>query len=132
MRKMVLFVLAAAVTLVVLGACSKGYESQKNTGGITITLKSDRYPLVLGDNTMTVKVADAAGKVVTDARVEVRFYMPPMPGMAPMETTTAAAPSGDKYAFTANAAMAGGWKADVTVTPPSKPGVSTTFNLDAR
>ena len=64
---------------------SKGYESQKKAGGLGITLKADRYPLVKGDNNLTLIVTDGAGKAVTDARVDIRFFMPPMPGMAPME-----------------------------------------------
>ncbi len=132
MKRNILPVFVLAVSLVVLGACSRGYESQKSTGGMNITLKAESYPLVKGDNKMTVKVSDASGKAVTDAKVDVRFYMPPMPGMAPMETMTQAMLHGDKYMFTANAAMEGGWKTDVTVTQPGKPAMTNTFNVDAR
>jgi hypothetical protein len=131
MRKLsvVLFVVLA---LAVVAGCTKGYVSEKSAGGMTVTLKADRYPLVKGDNTLTLKVADQSGKAVTDAKVDVRFYMPPMPGMAPMDMTSQAMTHGDMYMATVNAAMEGGWKADVTVTQPGKQPVTSTFNLDAR
>jgi DUF1365 family protein len=55
-----------------------------------------------------------------------------MPGMTPMEFTSPAAPKGDKYSFTANIPMEGGWKVDVTATRQDKPEVTATFNVDAR
>jgi hypothetical protein len=132
MKKSLFVGLAVAISLIVLAACSRGYESRKNSGGMNITLTTDSYPLVKGDNAMTVKVTDPAGKAVTDAKVDIRFYMPPMPGMAPMDSTTQAVLSGDRYVFTASPAMEGGWKVDVTVSQQGKPAVTTTYNVDAR
>jgi len=65
--------------------CAKGYEAKKTVGDVGFILSASSYPLVKGDNSLTVKVADAAGKPVTDAKVDVRYYMPAMQGMAPME-----------------------------------------------
>lgn len=132
MKKNLLVTFVILLSFVVLGGCSKGYESQKNSGGMNIALKAENYPLVKGDNVMSIKVTDASGAPVTDAKVDVRFYMPPMPGMAPMDFTTQAVLKGDKYAFTGNAPMEGGWKAEVTVAAPGKQPATTTFNLDAR
>jgi hypothetical protein len=118
--------------LVALSACSKGYESQKTVEDVKITLSVARYPLVKGDNDLTIRVADTAGKSVADAVVSVRYFMPPMPGMAPMDYTTQAFYRGDGYAFVANVPMEGGWKAEVTVARPGKQAAGATFNLDAR
>jgi hypothetical protein len=79
-----------------------------------------------------VQVAGQGGSAVTDATVNVRYYMPPMPGMAPMEFNTQAAPRGNSYAFAANIPMEGGWKVEVTVAQPGKTPVNATFNVDAR
>jgi type 1 fimbria pilin len=122
----------AIAVFVVLTGCSKGYEARKVSGEVTITLAASSYPLVKGDNTLTLKVADAAGKALTDGQVGVRFYMPPMPGMAPMESTAQATAKGSDYAVSVNAPMEGGWKADVTVARPGKPAATATFNVDAR
>jgi hypothetical protein len=132
MKKGFLVVLAGATALSLVAGCSKGYVSQKTADTITITLKADRYPLIKGDNDLSVSVADATGKTVTDAVVQARYYMPPMPGMAPMEFTSPAAQKGDRYFFTANIPMEGGWKADVTAARPGRPAVTATFNVDVR
>jgi len=87
---------------------------------------------VIGDNSLTIKVADAAGNAMTDARVYVRYYMPAMPGMAPMEYSVQTTLRGNAYAFGADIPMEGGWKLDATVARPGKPAVTATFNVDAR
>ncbi len=117
---------------VLLFGCAKGYETQKSAGDLKITLSVERYPLIKGDNALTLMVADSAGKAVTDAIVNVRYYMPPMPGMAPMDYNTQAVLKGDRYAFSANIPMEGGWKTEVSVARPGKPAASALFNVDAR
>ncbi len=112
--------------------CTKGYESQKTVDDMTVKLTVGRYPLVKGDNTLAVKVTDAAGKSVSDAKVDVRYYMPPMPGMAPMDFSGQAVLRGDAYAVSANIPMEGGWKVEVSVARPGRPAAMATFNLDAR
>jgi hypothetical protein len=111
---------------------SWGYEAQKTTGDLTITISAGSYPLVKGDNELSVKVTDGSGKAVTDAKVTARFFMPPMPGMAPMSSKTDAMLKGDVYRFKANADMEGTWKTEVTVVRQGKSPVTATFNLDAR
>jgi hypothetical protein len=132
MKKFLLAIAVAAVAAVMLFGCSKGYESQKTVDDLKVTLSVERYPLIKGDNTLNIKMADSAGKAVTDAAVNVRYYMPPMPGMAPMDFNTQAALKGDRYLFSANVPMEGGWKAEVSVVRPGKPAAMATFNLDAR
>lgn len=131
--KRISFLFAAVfVAALTLFACAKGYESEKRAGDLKITLSVDRYPLVKDDNTMKIKVADSSGILVSDATVNVRYYMPPMPGMAPMDYNTQAVLKGDSYAFSANIPMEGGWKTEVSVVRPGKPAATTIFNLDAR
>ncbi len=97
-----------------------------------VTLSVERYPLIKGDNSLTVKIADATGKALTDAAVSVRYFMPPMAGMAPMEYATQAVLKGDSYSFSANIPMEGGWKAEVSVVRGDKPAATAIFNVDAR
>jgi hypothetical protein len=122
----------AVLALMMVFSCAKGYESQKSAGDLKVTLFVERYPLVKGDNSLNVKVADATGKAITDAVVVVRYFMPPMPGMAPMEYRTQAVMKGDGYSFSANIPMEGGWKAEVSVARGGSPAVTATFNIDAR
>ncbi len=132
MKKYYLPVLAALFAAIFAFGCSKGYESQKTADDLTVKLSIGSYPLVKGDNVLSVKVADSSGKAVTDSLVKARFFMPPMPGMAPMEFSAQATPKGDVYTFSANPPMEGGWKAEVSVARPGKPAVTVTFNLDVR
>jgi YtkA-like len=132
MKKASMVFLLTALALTMVFACAKGYESQKSAGDLKITLSIDRYPLVKGDNSLTVKIADAEGKTINDATVSMRYFMPPMPGMAPMEYKTQAALKGDGYSLSANIPMEGGWKAEVFVVRGGKPVVTATFNVDAR
>ncbi|HEX9022039.1 MAG TPA: FixH family protein [Nitrospirota bacterium] len=125
-------VLIAVTAAAALFGCAKSYESQKSADDLKITLSVERYPLVKGDNALAVKVSDSFGNPVADATVTVRYFMPPMPGMAPMDYNTQAMLKGGVYVFSANIPMEGGWKAEVSVARPGKPAVSATFNVDAR
>jgi hypothetical protein len=131
-KKKLFAMVVGLVTMGILFGCSKGYETQKTADDLKITLSVDRYPLVKGDNALSLRVADAAGKAVTDAAVNVRYFMPLMPGMAPMDFNTQAVIKGDRYVFSANVPMEGGWKAEVSVVRQGKPASTATFNLDAR
>jgi len=126
--------LVAVVALTVLSGWgwSKGYESEKSAGGSTVTLRSEKYPLIKGDNAISIAVSDRAKKPVAGAGLRVRYFMPPMPGMAPMDFKVQPVPQGDGFAFTASIPMEGVWKVEVTVTEPGGAESSATFNLDAR
>ncbi len=132
MRKAFSVAVIAVMAAAVISGCTKGYETRKSAGDLSVTLNASSYPLVKGDNTLTVKLTDAAGKPLTDAKVNVRYYMPPMPGMAPMEYQAQAMPSGDAYKFTANIPMEGGWRVDVTAARGDSQFPTATFNVDAR
>jgi hypothetical protein len=132
MKKITFATVVAMMMLVLAVGMSWGYETQKQTDGLTIVITAGSYPLVNGDNALSAKITDGSGKPVTDAKVTVRFYMPAMPGMAPMSSTTEAVLKGDLYRFTANVAMEGTWKAEVSVARPGKSPAKATFNLDSR
>ncbi len=124
--------IAALAGVAMLFGCTRGYESQKSADDMKVILSVDRYPLVKGDNALTVKVYDASGKAVTDGTMNVRYFMPPMPGMAPMDYNTQATLKGDAYMFSANIPMEGGWKTEISVSRPGKPAATAIFNIDAR
>ena len=117
---------------VLAAGCSKGYEAKQTVDGTTITLSAKAYPLVLGDNALTIKVIDASGKPAKDAQVSVRLFMPPMPGMAPMEYTTQGTAQGESYTCSVNPSMEGGWKVGVTAARTGQAPVLASFNVDAR
>ena len=132
MKKNLWVMLVALISVGMVFGCTKGYEAQKSAGDVTVTLTAGSYPLVKGDNTLKVKLADSAGKPVTDAKGDVHYYMPAMPGMAPMDYTAQTVAGGSTYAFKANIPMEGGWRVDVTTTRGGKVLPTVTFNVDAR
>jgi nitrogen fixation protein FixH len=132
MKRFSLAAVAVITTLVLAVGTSWGYESQKTTGGLTITLSVGSYPLVSGNNDVRVKITDETGKAVTDAKVSVRFYMPAMPGMAPMSSRPKLVHAGDDYKFKADVAMEGTWKAEIKVKRKGKSTATAVFNLDSR
>ncbi len=67
--------------LIVGFAHSKGLEVKKNVGEYEIEAKMDKNPPIVGDNHLEIEIKGARGKLVTDAKVLVNYYMPPMPRM---------------------------------------------------
>lgn len=131
-KSVTVLVMLLSFTLMTGWGWSKGYETQKKAGSYQVTLKADKYPLIKGDNALSVEIADASKKPVTNAKVKARYYMPAMPGMAPMDYAATPAQKENVYSFNANIPMEGGWKVEVTVTSPAGAESSATFNVDAR
>jgi nitrogen fixation protein FixH len=127
-RVLAVLVVTVAVLAMAVPSWARGYENKKSAGKFDVTLKVDRYPLVKGNNAVKVQVTDRTGKPAANAKVSVRYYMPAMPGMAPMSYSVTPSPKGDEHEFAADVPMEGGWKFEVTVNEDD----SATFNLDAR
>lgn len=132
MTRLCRIIIIAVTVIIVLMGCVKAYESQKWVDDLVIKISAGKYPLIKGDNSLLISVADKSGNAVTNAAVDVRYYMPPMAGMAPMEFRAQPVLKENSYVLTANIPMEGGWKLEVSVTRPDRPVVSATFNLDAR
>jgi len=101
---------------------------------LKITFSNSPKSPIVGKNTLTVKVTDQAGKPVTDAKVAFVTSMPAMPGMpGGMSLEEEAKHTGNgEYEALAQIAMAGPWKAVVTVSRPGQPPTSATFSLTVR
>jgi len=129
MRKWFLFGLI--LLLIPTIANPKAYELKRKAGEYEAEVKIDRYPPVLGDNKIEIEIKDVDGKYVTDAKVLVNYYMPPMPRMAPMNYITDARLKGEKYKATMNFIMSGPWIIAIKINHGGK--ISTAkFNVDAQ
>ncbi|MGB1226261.1 MAG: FixH family protein [Poseidonibacter sp.] len=95
-----------ALTLGLLNAEPVFQEGSKN--GYDVVLKSDKT-LVMGDNDIFVTLSKD-GKVITDAKVKIKFFMPEMPGMPYMEYKDKAKLVNGKYKMLVNFAMGGTWQ----------------------
>ena len=75
----------------------------------TVDLAINRNPPVTGRNDILIEIRDSLGQYVTNAPVSVNYYMPPMPGMPPMNYTVSASPCGKGYKATMELIMTGPW-----------------------
>ena len=125
----------AAVALILLMSAglvwAKDYEIQKKAGDLSVVVKMDKNPAVIGENGIVVTVKDPAGKEVTDAGVKVEYSMPAMPGMPPMKYGAVLASAKNIYQGKLNFSMAGPWNVVVKIVRGTKT-VSTKFSLDVQ
>jgi hypothetical protein len=122
----------ALITLALVADLQAGdYRLRKKRGEFTLDIAINRNPPIMGNNTITIKIKDAQGEYLLGAKVDVNYYMPPMPGMPPMNYTVPANPDGDEYAATMDFIMTGPWNIVVKVDDGKKPWRST-FPIDVR
>jgi hypothetical protein len=122
------------VLLFVLGttdAHAKAFQAKKKLGDHEIEVRLDRNPPSLGDNNIEIEVRDGEGRSVTDAKVLVNYYMPPMPRMAPMNFVTDTKLKREKYSAKMNLIMSGPWIIAVKLTLSGKTS-TVKFNIDAQ
>jgi hypothetical protein len=112
-------------------ALAKDYEVSKKAGEYTVEIKIDKNPPVVGDNNIAIEVKDASGKYVTDAKVNVAYSMPAMPGMPPMNYKADTELKGNVYKATMNLSMSGPWNIAVKIARAGKTATAK-FSIDAR
>ena len=83
------------LVLMVALAGARGIEVKRRVGELEAEIRIDRNPPALGDNNFEIELKDPVGKPLTEAKVLVNYYMPPMPRMAPMNYTTDAKLKGE-------------------------------------
>ncbi len=112
-------------------AYAKDFEVKKAAGSNTVVVRLDKNPPVVGENTVTVEIADKMGKFVKDATVVVEYGMPAMSGMPAMNYKTVLTQKGNGYSGVLNVSMAGSWGAKAKITTGGKT-YSVKFTLDAQ
>jgi len=131
LRRWVLFILAFVLVLGSAYAHAKEYQARQKNGEREAKVKLDRNPPSLGDNNIEIEIKDGGGKSVTDAKVLVNYYMPPMPRMVPMNFITDAKLRKENYKATMNLIMSGPWIIAVKLTLSGKTS-TVKFNVDAQ
>ncbi|QDF27697.1 FixH family protein [Halarcobacter anaerophilus] len=91
---------------IILNAQPLDVKSKKD--GYEVQLQSEKS-LVMGNNTFIVTL-QKEGKVLNDAKVKAKFFMPEMPGMPYMEQEAKAKFVDGKYKFLINFSMGGTWQ----------------------
>jgi hypothetical protein len=110
---------------------ARDYRARKKTQNYSVEMTIDRNPPIVAKNRLSLEIRDNSGRQLTDAKVLVNYYMPPMPGMPPMNYKIYAQPSGNEYVVTMDLIMAGPWNIVVRITREGKTDTAR-FAIDAR
>jgi hypothetical protein len=120
----------AALSIFSGSASADKLELKKKAGEYEVGISIDRNPPVVGDNTLEIRITDAAGTLLDEAKVLVNYYMPPMPRMAPMNYKEQAKFKKGKYVVEMSLIMAGPWVIILKITAGGKT-TTAKFNFDA-
>jgi len=125
--------ITVSVILLIAGiAYAKDYEVKKKAGDYAVDIKIDKNPPSVGKNNMEIEIKDTAGKYVTDAKVNVEYSMPAMPGMPAMDYKTDAKLEKEyEYKATIDLSMSGSWSIIVKITRGDKTS-KVKFSVDAQ
>ena len=127
MKRIVLFTL---VLLLAAGiAYAKGYELKKKTGGYNVVLNFQKNTVSVGDNPVSVEIMEPSGQQVSDANVELYYFMP---SMKAMNYTAGARVEGGRYNATVSPTMPGDWTLDLKFTRPGEKVRKVTFSFKAK
>lgn len=110
---------------------SKEYRVRKKRNGYTVDLSMNRNPPVLGENQVHIRVKDPNNTPLTLAQVTINYYMPPMPGMPPMNYTIATEQEGDTFDAILDFIMSGPWNIVIKVKQEGQM-LTVTFPIDVR
>ena len=122
----IFFALLLGTTLLQAAAFSKDAKFRTTTVHIT----ADK-PLTTGANTIIVTIKKNT-KVIDDAKVVFKAFMPAMPGMPAMSSKVNASNLGNgRYKATLNLAMSGTWQLHIFITPKKgkRSRIKTTLNF---
>ena len=122
----IFFALLLGATLVHASAFSKDTKSRTTTVHIT----ADK-PLTTGSNTVVVTIKKNS-KLIKDAKVALKAFMPAMPGMPAMSFKANAKNLGNgRYQATLNLSMGGTWQLYIFISPKKgkRTRVKTTLNF---
>ncbi len=111
---------------------AKEYEVQKKAGDLSVVVKMDKNPAVMGENGVSVIVKDSVGKEVTDAGVKIEYSMPAMPGMPAMNYGSVLALNKNVYQGKLNFSMSGPWNIVLKIVRGGGKTVSTKFSVDVQ
>ena len=106
MKNIIKIVLGFFLTFTFLNAELLEQNGQKD--GINVSLKSSKA-LVVGSNELLVELSKDS-KVIENAKVKAKFFMPEMPGMPYMESESEATLVNGVYKLNINLPMSGTWQ----------------------
>ena len=119
------------VLLATGSAWAKDFALTKKVGDLTVAIKIDKNPPIVGNNNMEIGLKDGSGKEVKDAKVSVDYGMPAMPGMPAMNYKASTMLHGNVYHSVVNFSMSGAWAITIKITRNGKT-QSVKLNVDVK
>jgi len=110
MKKTVVVLMALMFFSSVAYAGSLAFEKQ--AGDFTVNVSIDNNPPKVGKNTMDIELWDDNGEEVTDAKIDIYYFMP---SMRAMNYKTSAEFKDGVYTAIIKPTMPGRWDVDITV-----------------
>ncbi|MEC4685568.1 MAG: FixH family protein [Nitrospirota bacterium] len=106
-----------------------GSDMVKKAGDVTVKVSVGKDAPVVGENSISVELLNAEKGSITDAEVELAYFMPAMPAM---KYETSAIQKGNTYTAVLGLAMAGQWNVDVRFKRPGRKFEKITFSINAK
>ena len=131
MKRVTLFLAVMVLLAGSISAYAKDYEMTKKAGDYTVLVSIDKNPPVTGKNNMTVTIMDGAGKQVNDAKVDIDYGMPAMPGMPAMNYKSKATVQKESYHSVVDFSMSGPWAITIKINHSGKT-QSVKLNVDVK
>lgn len=119
------------VLLVTGSAWAKDFTLTQKAGDLTVTIKIDKNPSVVGDNNMLIWLKDAAGNDVKGAIVIVDYSKSTMLWMLAKKYSSYATPHENNYHAILEIPTPGSWEVTVNINNKGKR-VSTKFSINAK
>ena len=126
--KLISFIIG--LTLIFTSLNAAAFEKEAKSRNAVVKLSAEK-PLVVGNNTVILNIKKGSELSIGD-RVEVKVFMPAMPGMPHMEEKNSAKHIGNgNYEVNVNFSMGGTWQIHIFVTPKEgkKYRIKTSINL---
>jgi hypothetical protein len=124
-------ILSFCFLIIATGAWGGDYRVRRTVGEYTLEIALNQNPPILGKNNIHIGIRNTFGQYVADIPVTVNYYMPPMPGMPPMNYTLKATPNGSGYTATMDFIMTGPWNIVVRTNAAGKQ-LRLTVPIDVR
>ena len=127
MRKLLIIV---ASLLLMAGVAGAGdFAAEKKAGDLMVKVSIGNNPLSVGPNDTVIEIHDGTGHAITDAEVNVYWFMPSMPAM---HYEVKADLQDNKYAAVIKPTMPGEWNADIKVKLNSGEQEKATISFEAK
>lgn len=127
---MKLITLIIGLALMFTSLNGAAFEKEVKNRDVVVKLSAEK-PLVVGNNTIILNIKKGSELSISDI-IDVKAFMPAMPGMPHMEEKNSAKNTGNgNYEVNVNFSMSGTWQIHIFVTPKEgkKYRIKTSINL---